>query len=181
MRIVYIHIIGKNPRAPTVGRAPHVATRDRATPDRVPRDARGLSRRLDPILTARDPRARRPRRRPRRDPAPRNAASTRPISRVRASRAPRRGARTTRGSMLDFFSSLATRPRRPRRVARASQSAEVPSRASEAASQGRDAETKRHAPVLRAFLNRGLRRRESPIAGAVGRKTRPVSCECRRA
>ena len=34
--------------------------------------------------------------------------------------------------MLDFFSSLATRPRRPRRVARASQSAEVPSRASEA-------------------------------------------------
>ena len=62
MRIVYIHIIGKSPSAPTVGRAPHVATRDRATPDRLPRDAHGLSRRLDPILTARDPRARHPRR-----------------------------------------------------------------------------------------------------------------------
>ena len=66
-------------------------------------------------------------------------------SRASARRA-RRGAALERRAVRcsTFFSSFATRPRRPRRVARASQSAEVPSRASEAASQGRDAETKRH-------------------------------------
>ena len=61
MRIVYVHIIGINgPRAPTVGRAPRVATRDRATPDRVPRDARGLlaskTRSRSPATRARDAR-----------------------------------------------------------------------------------------------------------------------------
>ena len=65
------------------------------------------------------------------------------LARPRVARA---AARRSNDARFDarLFSSFATRSRRPRRVARASQSAEVPSRASEAASQGRDAETKRH-------------------------------------